>query len=854
MTSDDRPGDFRPEILEQNLVRLFRASWRPVTPSARFAADLRARLEAESVRPAPRSIEARRVPTLVASARRVRLAAAFLALVAGLTAAWFLLRGAAPATSADTLLAAGHVAVQDDPDGTTWRAASSGELARGIEIAAHAACVATPAEIAVTVHLGTAGRVEVDPRSRVTFGAPGAGGQRDIALDGSSARVRRDDAGEPWRLAMPGGVVALARGILQWSRAANDPSGGSSLVQLAAGIAWVATEDRADLMIGQRVWLRDGRIALVGVLTESGAAATSRTPAAPGGGTDDPRPPDAAAAAPVLTGTLVLPSAASAPASFRVTLLRRERLPAVSQPETATFRGSLAFAYEKLRAGTYDVYIEAPGFAVASRSGIEITDGSANDLRFELAPSRSVSGVVRDAATGAPIAGATVLAETRIPAQVLALDVDAEAAGWSAATRTRADGSFTLDGLDAEPVTLRVSAAGHAATWVPDVAARAATTELAPVELAAGGAVAGRVSRPDGSPWPRAIVIASRIGNGGLGERMSYGMAQCTADGDYRIDDLPPGEYVVFSFDPSASGTPATRDLRIRGTELARLDLGATDRRTRLVGTVRDARGSGLAEMDVMLGHGGSGGARDSTWIATRTDAEGRFAFEGVDPKHYDLFVGRGLGTSFAIVDEVDVQLAPETRHDVTLAAGSLRGRVLSIEGAPAAGTWIIVTDSADTAARFVGRAQTDRAGSFEVLGLAPGTYAVSAHDPRAGVAAVRVADLVVGNETRDVELRFAPGVELRVRVVDAAGHPVAGRAVRFTDERGVEWQFSAEGTTDARGVQAVPGLAPGRWRVGVDGAGTQVLDLELGPPRDVQFRMEVDPDAQRSGTKEGKE
>jgi hypothetical protein len=105
---------------------------------------------------------------------------------------------------------------------------------------------------------------------------------------------------------------------------------------------------------------------------------------------------------------------------------------------------------------------------------------------------------------------------------------------------------------------------------------------------------------------------------------------------------------------------------------------------------VRDSAGAPLADVDLMLGHDSANSANSTTWISTRTAADGSYAIEGVDPRSYTLFVGRGLGTSLSIVGTLDVPLAAEIRHDVTLRGGSIQGRVLGIDGAPARGAWVI--------------------------------------------------------------------------------------------------------------------------------------------------------------------
>lgn len=832
-------------VLEANLVRLFRAAWRPVEPAARFRADLCARLSVEIARGASAP---RRAWT---TSPVLRLAAAALVLVAGVAGAWMLLRDGARAASVEEIVASGRVAVLDDVERAEWRAATDGEMARGIEIASSGARVVTPPERDVTVHLGSTGRVELSRRSRVAIGAANADGSREITVDGDAARLRRDDAGEPWKLATPDGVVALARGILSWAHADDGPGGATSFVELAAGIAWVVTHERIELSIGQRAWLRDGRVVVVGVLGAPTDPATARAPAATDDG-DGSTPPTPVARVPRLSGSVVVPEGAAAPSTLRVTLLRRVRLPDVSQPETTEFRGATTFAYDEVPTGTYDVYVEARGHAVLRKDGVVIAADGATDLVFELAPSRAVKGVVVDAATSAPIAGAVVLAETLVPAQVVPFDVDVAATRWLAATTTGDDGSYVLEGLGSEErVSMRVSAPGYAARWATAEAPRDLVADVLPIPLERGGAVEGRVLRDDGSPLAGAVVIASRMGAGVVGERMHYGVARSGRDGAYAIRDLPPGQYVAFSFVTGVTKTPATRDLRIVGTETVQLDLGPTDRRTRLVGVVRDAGGAPVADMDVMIGLDVST-KQESAWIAARTDGEGRYAFEGVDPQRYELYVGRGLGTSFSYVGDVDVPLAPKVRHDVVLPGGSLRGLVRAIDGSPYASAWIIVVETSGPVDRFVARAQADANGGFHLVGVAPGTYAAYAYGLRAGVAAVRATDLVVASDERAFELRFVPGVELAVRVVDAAGRGLRERAVRFYDEGGAEWQFTFDGRTDSRGVHEVLGILPGRWRVVVDGAESRTLDLELGPRREIEMRVATT-DAQRSEKDEGR-
>jgi len=837
------------DVLEQNVARLLTTSWRPLVPSARFVEGLRDRMEREIRNGAgSRSLLARTSP-------RLRIAASILLMLVGMACAWFLRRDDSTAVNAESLVGQGCVAVRIDG---VWRAASEHELAHGLDVGARDADVATATDAGFTLHLGSAGRVEVEPRSTASVTTQGVstaepvepvsrgepvprgkpdGQARTIEVAGQGASIRRDDSGAPWIVRTKDASIALERGVLRWTQAPGGPLGAQSYVELAVGRAWVADDPTNLLALGQRAWLADGRVVAAAVILSD---APRHGPARRAGVSEDvstAAEPTVAALVNV-SGTLAFPTGIEPPPSFRLTLLRHVALPDVSEPETTVFAGRTAvFALENVRAGLYDVFVEAQGCAVARQLGVDIQLERATVLAFELQPARRVSGHVHDAETGAPIANAAVVAETMLPAQVVPFDVDVETAGWLAATRTDADGAFVLEGLDLGELELRITAAGRAARWIRAQTSDS-TADLGTIELQRGGAVRGRVSRSDGSAWRRAIVIASRLGSGTLGERMSFATTQSDADGIYSITDLPPGGYVVFAIDPAVGVTPATRELTIRGTEVVEKDLGPSERRTRVVGIVRDAAGQPLPAMDLMLGHdddvGGDVSGDVTTWISTRTIADGSFAIEGVEPRKYTLFVGRGLGTSFAIVGELNVPLAPEIRHDVTLAPGSIRARVLAIDGTPAKEAWIILLRGAKD--DFAGRARTDASGFVEVLGLEPDLYAITAHDVRPGVAAVRADAIDVRTEPRDVTLTFVPGVELRVRVVDANGTPRAGVRVRFTDELGVKWQFSAESTTRTDGVLVVPGARPGRWRVAVDGAAEQEFDLEIGPRRELEF------------------
>jgi hypothetical protein len=175
-----------------------------------------------------------------------------------------------------------------------------------------------------------------------------------------------------------------------------------------------------------------------------------------------------------------------------------------------------------------------------------------SDLDVAFTEPRSVAGrVTRE---GAPVPGATVMAF--VPTDTWVGSV------WAT---TAADGTYTLDGLDAS--TYRVLALGPQGSglegrWYPGTRQRSDAT---PVDTTAGPVtdvdidwpvapgISGVDTGPGGSPLAGATVAAYRPTDGYVGA------AAVTAadDGSYSIDRLDPGRYLLLVLPPSGSGATA---------------------------------------------------------------------------------------------------------------------------------------------------------------------------------------------------------------------------------------------------------------------------------------------------------
>jgi hypothetical protein len=145
----------------------------------------------------------------------------------------------------------------------------------------------------------------------------------------------------------------------------------------------------------------------------------------------------------------------------------------------------------------------------------------------DAAATEEIAGRVLDPA-GEPVEGARVLGEP-------------EGDEPSAETVTDDDGRFVLQDLVPGPHRVEARYPGFAPVWASGVPTGADALVL---QLAPGGAIAGTITAEGGSAVPGSTVVALRH----TGRLTRVPQAQATvfdADGEYRLDGLPPAVYDV---------------------------------------------------------------------------------------------------------------------------------------------------------------------------------------------------------------------------------------------------------------------------------------------------------------------
>ncbi len=148
-------------------------------------------------------------------------------------------------------------------------------------------------------------------------------------------------------------------------------------------------------------------------------------------------------------------------------------------------------------------------------------------IDFELARGASVSGTVRDAETGRPIANARLSSGP----------VGGDHLSW---TNTDFNGNYTLNGLPEGAIEIQVRSDGYIDV---DKEVRVGQRNLTgiDVELKRGASISGRVIDAEtGAPIGRVGIDANRDDGNGHGE-----YTQTDADGRYVVQGLAPGLYKI---------------------------------------------------------------------------------------------------------------------------------------------------------------------------------------------------------------------------------------------------------------------------------------------------------------------
>lgn len=397
---------------------------------------------------------------------------------------------------------------------------------------------------------------------------------------------------------------------------------------------------------------------------------------------------------------------------------------------------------------------------------VEVVDADVSDVIVALDSGRTVSGRVN------PPAAAYVRTEVD-PSTIGLFTIPSVVASQLARTNADSDGNFELRGLGSGKLSLVAE--------MPDGRAGRLDIEIADsdlsglvIELEARGSIAGVVVDANNKPVARVRVRAERDTESdmvGFGSALGDERGVLTGDdGRFRVIGLEPGSYTMSVRDRQQR--LAWADESAEDPAVTVEGAGAVDG-VRLVVEARDATIRG-----VVVDPGGAPVA--DAWVRARRDL--------------DLAPAIGGGESGATV-EVTVEEGDDDD------GGRRRRRRFSARSAP-------VLSDAD--------------GRFELTGLRPGKYTVSAEGLR-GLARGERDDVQTGTETsvQLVKLASLSGV------VTQRGAPVTTYAIELEGPSDKQRQVA-----NARGAYHLDRLDAGKYTISVlaaNGRGSAEVELKAG-------------------------
>lgn len=454
----------------------------------------------------------------------------------------------------------------------------------------------------------------------------------------------------------------------------------------------------------------------------------------------------------------------------------------------------------------------------------------------------SIGGKVTSAATSEPLSGATLsLVETFNPFNEIA------------STTTGPSGEYAFHFLSPGNYYLVASAPGFAREIFPQAAAiqeamvlRFEGFPLVTVDfaLSAGGSIAGRVLSSDDNTPLKDILVGAIVSKYAWADALRFNTLS-DAEGYYKIESLPLGEYVVFTegisgyqnefFDDANYLSKFTPVLVTPPYDTSAIDL-TLERGATISGKVVDEE-TGLPISNAMVQMWSH--QILPTWgLTSHTNGRGEFIIDTLPPASFLISV-RAEGYADEIYnhrqgwDQAD--LVPVTYGSVSSGVainmrkgGILRGALYDQSGSPLAGLMVDVRNGDNDHASAVPCYPTDINGEFSVM-MPPGTYYLYTqfvpgfvqvyYDNVLDFASATPIKVTVGEEVTGLDFFLLPGGVISGKVVRSDGvtpvadvqvlaKPLGGQlAVSMRADR-----FSARANTGQDGTFRIEGLPSGSY------------------------------------------
>ncbi|MDA0667024.1 MAG: carboxypeptidase regulatory-like domain-containing protein [Planctomycetota bacterium] len=511
--------------------------------------------------------------------------------------------------------------------------------------------------------------------------------------------------------------------------------------------------------------------------------------------------------------------------------------------------GNPTFLFEGLMPGNWTIEGRADGYVVEKYKNIRVEPGAITEgIELKMSRGATLSGRVVAFGSREPVAGAVVtIGRSKESGFSAYFRMGVET---TAMARSKADGSFTLQGIEAGMEWVHVIAEGFSPTSIRgNPLEKGEVRNEVVIQVRQGSNIHGHVVDRHGVPIPARLV-------GGFSmDTQDFWQTSTDEEGYYHVEHVKPGSYFIItaSLDDEALFTGNllavlngsrlvqcfAREGETHEVDIEDLSAGGCNMKGRILNQGAPLKNATIFAM-------GSGGSMFDMRMATaQADEEGEFEFKSLAPGDYTLRVDaeEWEGGIELIVPDAD-----EDYQVLETPQGVVRGRVLTeTNGTPVDNATVKLIRDDSTGgmfAMFTGGKETDYSdtdenGNFEFESKAAGRYHVEveinswgnrdASDGSAPLGNERSKSFTLyENDTKVVDdIKLPASSAIRVLLKNVKGEaPDQGytlTAIREGQGDGEEtfsnWGFGEEGL--------ISGVSPGTYTVRVEGRGFAKAQME---------------------------
>jgi carboxypeptidase family protein len=398
-------------------------------------------------------------------------------------------------------------------------------------------------------------------------------------------------------------------------------------------------------------------------------------------------------------------------------------------------------------------------------------------------------------------------------------------------TVTDGTGHYEIKNVPADARVLTVSADGFGTQTQMQVPIKGTPGEVLTIDfkLLAGQPIGGRVVGSDGLG-----VVGAKISAFSTGQNQSYrGEAVSIEDGQFRIDNLHPGSYILQAeakgYRQQKHTRQQTGDLTVQIDMLAQ---ACVEGRVIQAGNGNPVPSFSITVRRVSQPQGqGTAKVYEDTGVVevVNDSADGTFRLCGLDPGTYALMASSAtaaptLSDTFQVIENQRV-----TNLVVRLSAGgSIKGRVVGPDGAPVRGAVVSSHDDTfdeDPMESFFGglvpsnvtqrKARTDSQGNFELRLLTPETYQIRITHPSYTREKMRKLQVIENTPTDVGTIQLRTGGTVSGTVIGSGGTKLARAFVHLESDMG---DLVYDTRTDAEGRYSLQHVSPGTYTLSATG------------------------------------